>query len=101
MKKNIICLTIIFGSASLSYAQINDSISTELNDVVVVASRKPTKISDLAGTVWVINQEQIAQQAKNGVPLKEALAIMIPGMDVGSQGRSNYGQNMRKQRALE
>ena len=95
MKKNIICLTILLGSASLLYAQTNDSISTDLNDVVVVASRKPTKISDLAGTVWVINQEQIAQQAKNGVPLKEALAIMIPGMDVGSQGRSNYGQNMR------
>jgi hypothetical protein len=46
MKKNIICLTILFGSASLSYAQTNDSISTDLNDVVVVASRKPTKISD-------------------------------------------------------
>ena len=95
MKKNLIYLGIFFGSLSTTYAQTNDSISTNLNDVVVVASRKPQKIADLAGTVWVINQEQIAQQAKNGVPLKEALAIMIPGMDAGSQGRSNYGQNMR------
>ncbi|MGJ1430526.1 TonB-dependent receptor [Sphingobacterium spiritivorum] len=74
--------------------------SNQLEDVVVVASRKPVNISDIAGTVWVFNREQIEQQAKNGVPLKEMLAILAPGMDIGPQGRTNYGQNMRGRAAL-
>ena len=81
MKKNIICLTILLGSASLLYAQTNDSISTDLNDVVVVASRKPTKISDLAGTVWVINQEQIAQQAIDKINESEPTIKKLLGTD--------------------
>ncbi|MDM1396309.1 TonB-dependent receptor [Myroides odoratimimus] len=72
-----------------------DTISSSLEDIVIVANRKPTKISDIPGTVWVIQPQQIQQQYKNGVPLKEMLAILVPGLDIGSQGRSNYGQNMR------
>ncbi|MDR0229593.1 MAG: TonB-dependent receptor [Flavobacteriaceae bacterium] len=72
-----------------------DTINNALEDVVIVANRKPTKISDIPGTVWVIQPQQIQQQYKNGVPLKEMLAILVPGLDIGSQGRSNYGQNMR------
>ncbi|MDR0195765.1 MAG: TonB-dependent siderophore receptor [Myroides sp.] len=72
-----------------------DTINNALEDIVIVANRKPTKISDIPGTVWVIQPQQIQQQYKNGVPLKEMLAILVPGLDVGNQGRSNYGQNMR------
>ncbi|MDR2275210.1 MAG: TonB-dependent receptor [Sphingobacterium sp.] len=73
--------------------QINDD--HQLDEVVVVANRKPTNISEVAGTVWLVNSEQIQQQAKSGVPIKEMLGLLIPGMDVGPQGRTNYGQNMR------
>lgn len=79
----------------------NDSITSKgIDDVVIVASRKPTKISDIPGTVWVVQKEKIQEQAKSGVPIKEMLAILIPSMDIGPQGRTNYGQNMRGRSAL-
>lgn len=79
----------------------NTSIdSTETLREVSVATRKLTKISDIPGTVWVFNEAQIQEQAKNGVPLKEMLGILVPGMDVGSQGRTNYNQNLRGRSVL-
>lgn len=49
----------------------------------------------MAQTTWVIEQSEIEQQVQGGKELKEVLAQLIPGMDVSSQGRTNYGMNMR------
>jgi iron complex outermembrane receptor protein len=49
----------------------------------------------MAQTTWVIEQSDIEQQVQGGKELKEVLAQLIPGMDVSSQGRTNYGMNMR------
>ena len=46
--------------------------------MVVIGSRAPTSISELPGTVWVIEREQLDQQTQAGVPLKEALGQLIP-----------------------
>ena len=67
----------------------------ELSSVVVVGSRTPQQISEIPGTVWVVDQQQIEAQTRAGVPLKEMLGILVPGLDIGPQGRTNYGQNMR------
>lgn len=91
----------LLASGLLFSQTANDSIASKgIDDVVIVASRKPTKISDIPGTVWVVQKEKIQQQAKSGVPIKEMLSILIPGMDIGPQGRTNYGQNMRGRSAL-
>lgn len=58
------------------------------------------KISDIPGTVWVVPKDKIELQAKNGVPIKEMLSILIPSLDIGPQGRTNYGQNMRGRSVL-
>ncbi len=71
-----------------------------LDEVVITGSRTPEKISEIPGTVWVISESQIAEQTRAGVPLKEALGQLIPGLDVGPQGRTNYGQNMRGRSVL-
>ncbi|VTL98066.1 putative TonB-dependent receptor [Pseudomonas aeruginosa] len=68
--------------------------------MVVIGSRAPTSISELPGTVWVIEREQLDQQTQAGVPLKEALGQLIPGLDIGSQGRTNNGQNLRGRSVL-
>ena len=68
--------------------------------MVVIGSRAPTRISELPGTVWVIEREQLDQQTQAGVPLKEALGQLIPGLDIGSQGRTNNGQNLRGRSVL-
>lgn len=71
-----------------------------MNEVVVVGARTPTQITELPNTAWIIDQDQIASQARAGVPLKELLGTLVPGLDVGSQGRTNYGQNLRGRSAL-
>lgn len=63
--------------------------------LVVAASRANHSITDMAQTTWVIEQAEIEQQVQGGKEFKEVLAQLIPGMDVSSQGRTNYGMNMR------
>ncbi len=64
-------------------------------NVIVSASRTNHSIADMAQTTWIIDQAAIEQQVQGGKELKEVLAQLIPGMDVSSQGRTNYGMNMR------
>lgn len=91
----------LLASGLLFSQTAKDSIASKgIDDVVIVASRKPTKISEIPGTVWVVQKEKIQEQAKSGVPIKEMLSILIPSMDIGPQGRTNYGQNMRGRSAL-
>lgn len=68
--------------------------------MVVTANRSAQSISDIAATVLVIEEEQIVEQAQSGVEFKDLLANLIPSLDVGSQSRSNAGQNMRGRSAL-
>lgn len=63
--------------------------------MVVSASRAHRSVSEMAQTTWIIEQSEIEQQVQGGKELKEVLAQLIPGMDVSSQGRTNYGMNMR------
>ncbi|MBT1445144.1 TonB-dependent receptor [Shewanella sp. JM162201] len=63
--------------------------------IVVTANRTPTQISDLSSTVWVIGEASIREQTDSGKGIKEMLAALVPSMDVSSQGRTNFGQNMR------
>ena len=71
-----------------------------MDEVVVVSSRKPSKISEIPGTVWIIDNASLQEQIKGGVSLKEALGKLIPGLDAGSEGRSNFGQNLRGRNVL-
>ena len=72
----------------------------DVETMVITASRAPQSISDIAATVLVIEAEQIEQQAKSGVEFKALLANLIPSLDVGSQSRTNSGQNMRGRKTL-
>ncbi len=74
----------------------NASAEVQKDDTLVVAaSRTNHSITDMAQTTWVIEQAEIEQQVQGGKEIKEVLAQLIPGMDVSSQGRTNYGMNMR------
>ncbi|POW55693.1 TonB-dependent siderophore receptor [Candidatus Pantoea alvi] len=65
------------------------------DQMVVSASRTHRSVAEMAQTTWIIEQQEIEQQVQGGKELKEVLAQLIPGMDVSSQGRTNYGMNMR------
>ncbi len=82
------CLLMMLAANASAEGQKEESL-------VVSASRTNHSITDMAQTTWVIEQAEIEQQVQGGKELKEVLAQLIPGMDVSSQGRTNYGMNMR------
>ncbi|WP_374463784.1 TonB-dependent receptor [Chryseobacterium sp.] len=100
MKKQYAFIGLLTSGMMFSQTVKDSIVSKGIEDGVIVASRKPTKISEVPGTVWVVQKEKIREQAKSGVPIKEMLSILIPSMDIGPQGRTNYGQNMRGRSAL-
>ncbi len=67
---------------------------------VTVASRTSAAISEIPGTVWVVEQSQLREQLSTGVSLKEAIGKLVPGLDLAPEGRTNYGQNMRGRNVL-
>ncbi|GIC76420.1 TonB-dependent receptor [Moritella sp. F3] len=94
-------LTAMLGlSVSLSAQAAVSSADQDESMTVVTANRSTQSISDIAATVMVIEGEQIAEQAKSGVDFKALLANLIPSLDVGSQSRTNAGQNMRGRSTL-
>lgn len=94
-------LTAMLGlSVSISAQAAVNSVDQDESMTVVTANRSAQSISDIAATVMVIEGEQIAEQAKSGVDFKGLLANLIPSLDVGSQSRTNSGQNMRGRKTL-
>lgn len=66
-----------------------------LDTVVVVGGYSPASISELPRTVWYLDRKQIEEQANAGASLSEVLGNLVPSLDLGSQSRTNYSQNMR------
>ncbi|MEZ9079974.1 TonB-dependent receptor [Vibrio harveyi] len=94
---NLIMLAMSSGYAIQALAE-KSNISEQSNadeQVVVVGSVMPKSISDIPGTVWFVDQEQIAQQYRAGKNLGDILSATIPSLDVGTGGRTNYAQNLR------
>lgn len=69
--------------------------SSEYERILVTASRTEQKISDIAGTVWLVDLEELQSQINAGHDFKTSLAQLVPSLDLASATRSNYGQNMR------
>ncbi|KUQ07982.1 hypothetical protein AWI08_14340 [Klebsiella aerogenes] len=65
------------------------------DDIIVSANRNHRTVAEMAQTTWVIEGQEIEQQVQGGKEFKDVLAQLIPGIDVSSQGRTNYGMNMR------
>lgn len=88
-------------AAHTSAQSIKDSINTkDINELILLSSRSPKKISEIPGAVWVISDKELQTQIRGGAGLKEVLGNMIPGFDFGNQGRTNYAQNMRGRNVL-
>ena len=62
---------------SPAVAQQNDD-----NEIIVSASRSNRTVAEMAQTTWVIENAELEQQIQGGKELKDALAQLIPGLDV-------------------
>ncbi len=79
----------------------SESGSTVLETIVVTGGRSPQQISDTAKTIYVVEAEEIQQQASAGKSLQQILGDTIPSFDPVSVGaRTSYGQNLRGRTAL-
>ena len=66
---------------SPAVAQQNDD-----NEIIVSASRSNRTVAEMAQTTWVIENAELEQQIQGGKELKDALAQLIPGLDVSIGG---------------
>ncbi|XOZ32922.1 TonB-dependent receptor [Halomonadaceae bacterium KBTZ08] len=80
------------GTAPVALAQ--QAIGS-LDEMVVVGNRAPSQISEVPGTVWVLEGEELQRQFDGGKGLKDTLGNLVPGMDLGTQNRTNFGQKLR------
>jgi iron complex outermembrane receptor protein len=61
----------------------------------VTASRSAQSIAEIAGTVYRIEQEDIAKQAAAGKSTADILGLLVPSLTPSSGTTSNYGMTMR------
>ncbi|MCH7313190.1 TonB-dependent receptor [Acinetobacter sp. ANC 3882] len=73
---------------------------TQLEKIVVTATRTPKNIAEIAGTVQTIEQKQIEQQSGAGRKVADILAQLVPSLAPSSGTTSNYGQTMRGRNVL-
>ena len=85
---------------ALAFIACSGHAANSLDTMVVTANSTDTTISDVAATMWVVDQEQIEKEINTGADLKVALGRLIPGYDFGGESRTNYAQNMRGRSAL-
>ncbi|MDQ4120942.1 MAG: TonB-dependent receptor [Acidobacteriota bacterium] len=68
-------------------------------EVTVTATRTIESIAAIPASVTVIEQEQIQNQADLSNNLGDALGKLVPGLALGSQSNSSYGQTLRGRNA--
>lgn len=95
--KSTLCLAVLAASAATN---LHAEEGRKLDTVVVVGSRVPTEISQIPAAVWVVEKEELQAQIAAGADLKTALGRLILGLDLASEGRTNFGQNLRGRDAL-
>ena len=87
-------------SLALAAPLAANAASQSLDELVVVGSRAPAQISQIPGTVWVLDGEELEQQFQSGQDLKTVIGKLVPSMDLAPETRTNYGQNMRGRSVL-
>jgi len=72
-----------------------------LDPFVISATRKSESLSSLANSVTVITQEEIQSQVRlSNNDLAAALGKLVPGLAVGNQTMSTYGQTLRGRKPI-
>ncbi|MDE1349455.1 TonB-dependent receptor [Vibrio aestuarianus] len=90
-----IAAAVVSAMAFVPTASVAEEIKSTQDKMVVVSSRAPKAISEIPGTVWYVDSETIEREYRGGKSLGEILAIAVPSLDVATEGRTNYGQNLR------
>lgn len=87
-------------SLAVAAPLLSNAAPKSLDELVVVGSRAPAQISQIPGSVWVIEDDELEEQFRSGQDLKTVIGKLVPSMDLAPETRTNYGQNMRGRSVL-
>ncbi|MDQ8697105.1 TonB-dependent receptor [Hyphomicrobium sp. LHD-15] len=74
---------------------------TQLDPFVISATRKSESLSSLSSSVTVVTREEIEKQVSlSNNDLASALGKLVPGLAVGNQTMSTYGQTLRGRKPI-
>lgn len=82
-------------SAPLAAQNTSNADIRQLDAVSVTGIRGARSVAEIAGTVYAIEREQIAQQAAAGRSTADILGQLVPSLAPASGTTSNYGMSMR------
>ena len=68
---------------------------TNLNEVVVSASRNAEVLSEIPASVTVVNEKQLKSLVPSTTNISEILEFTVPGLGVSTGTFSNWGQTLR------
>lgn len=97
-QKSYLYLSLLVGTSA--FAQVNDSISPVLNEVVVTAGRKAENINQIPSSVTVITQKEIREQMEFTTDISQILGNLVPGLNVSNNKSNNSGQTLRGRSVL-
>lgn len=76
------------------------SSETDLDPVMVSATRTDTPVSKLTRSVSVVSRDEIEQQAQLDSSINDIISKTVPGISPSTEAMSNFGQTMRGRKFL-
>lgn len=101
----VLALAALSAVASPMQAQDNGdsaaaSSETDLEPVMVSATRTETPVSELTRSVSVVTREEIEKQAQLDSSINDIISKTVPGISPSTEAMSNFGQTLRGRKFL-
>lgn len=88
-------LTVTSASAQEAESDAEGGEALSLEPVVISETRTPRPVSELTRSVTVVDRKDMDEQSLLDRNLGDILGKTVPGLSVGTQSLSNYGQSLR------
>ncbi|TDE43789.1 TonB-dependent receptor [Flavobacterium rhamnosiphilum] len=95
-RKKIIYLLVLIPFFGFAQEKINEVEKvTELDDIIITASRKKESIKEVTSSVTIVGEKKIQNQSLVNSNIASILQYTVPGLATSSNQTSNYGQTLR------
>lgn len=69
--------------------------NADIIEIIVTATRTAERLTDIPRSITIVEEEQLEEQTRLTRDLGTILAQQVPGLSVGTQSASNFGQSLR------
>lgn len=88
------------GEAPVTFLNLQLGNPTDLEQVVVSASRKAETLDEVPSSVTILNSKQLQEQRSISSNLSDILGATVPGLGFSTNRVQNLGQTLRGRRVL-